>query len=168
MKLLNAHMDALNLGAGTDFRKQEEVPLSHSNMAATFKAITGTKAATTPFDLGYFTLEAKGLAKEAIWTSFHTLCTHALGRAEYLSLVSKHHHILIDDIPLLDTSKTEAIMRFIVLVDIAYEAGVPVLLSSEHNIETLCTAPDARFAFERTLSRIHELAQRYQQKHKIA
>ncbi len=157
MKSLLANMDVLDLGAGTDYRKEDGAALIDADFNEAFKTLTGVDAEQTPFELGYFTLQAKGVHSQALWADFSELCEHALGRAEYLELVSKHSHLLVDHIPELNVSRTEAIMRFIVMVDIAYESGVPILLASEHDIDTICTAPDAAFAFERTLSRIYEL-----------
>jgi cell division protein ZapE len=168
MKSLKASMDIVDLGSGRDYRKQDGAALFKAQHSETFKQLTGVIAEAAPFELGYFTLKSKGIHSKALWTSFEQLCEHALGRAEYLELVSKHNHLLIDEIPELDVHKTEAIMRFIVMVDIAYEAGVPVLLESQHDIDTICTAPDAAFAFERTLSRIYELNQIYTQQQKSA
>jgi cell division protein ZapE len=90
----------------------------------------------------------------AAWFTFATLCEAPLGPADYLALAQRFQTIFIDNVPKLGSAKRDARRRFIILIDILYDAHVRVVISAATRPEWL--APELS-EFERTASRLQEM-----------
>lgn len=82
-----------------------------------------------------------GIAK----MSFAQLCDESLGSADYLTLASTFHTLVITDIPVLRLSAKNQARRFISLVDALYEARCRLVCMAE-------TEPNDLFFPDATLS----------------
>jgi peroxisome-assembly ATPase len=76
-------------------------------------------------------------------SSFHDLCTKYLGPADYVSLCSTFHTMILTDVPVLTFLQKNEARRFITLLDALYEAKCRLLISAE-------APPDKLFFPEKT------------------
>ena len=98
--------------------------------------------------------EAAGVARFA----FADLCERPLGPIDYLAIAANFHTVLIDNIPRLGTEKRNEAARFVSLIDALYEAKVKLIASANADPDDLYPSGDGSFEFQRTVSRLHEMA----------
>lgn len=89
--------------------------------------------------------------------SFKNICDTFIGRSEYMALCEKLDKLVITDVPYLDKTLADAAMRFVILVDLLYENGVALEVTTAEDLEHICEEGPVAFAFQRTLSRMAEL-----------
>jgi predicted ATPase len=107
---------------------------------------------------------SKGIAK----FTFEDLCQKALGAADYLVLGQHFHTVFVERIPVLTMAEINWVRRFITFVDAMYECHVKLILhaavEADHifqvgeDKEELAQHHDEVFAFDRTVSRLQEMA----------
>lgn len=90
--------------------------------------------------------------------SFAALCERPLGAADYLAIAAAVDLLLLDNIPLLSREQAGPAKRFVTLVDALYEAKVKLICSAAAAPEQLFEAGEGAFEFERTASRLREMA----------
>ena len=90
--------------------------------------------------------------------SFRRLCGAALGAADYLALARAYHTLILVGIPRLTPDKRNEAARFVTLVDTLYESAVKLLAAADAVPGELYPAGDGSFEFERTASRLAEMA----------
>jgi len=163
MRVLTRNIHVLDLAQGADWRRNNDSVVISGNQdaEALFVNLTGSAAEPSQIVLQRMDVEAKGIAGEFgfYWFAFADLCARAIGRAEYMDLSKKANGVIISDIYKLDADSADIAMRFVVLVDLLYEYGVPLRVFSNIDLDDICTEGPAAFAFERTISRIHGLRQ---------
>lgn len=162
MKVLKRHLQPLDLGEGADWRQQTAARPGKNGLStpqAAFKALSGRAPKPATVTLGHTALSAKGRVRGYYWFTFTELCTRPLARSEYMALVDGSKGLVISDMPALDATQTDEALRFVVLVDLLYEAGCPLRLFTIDGtaLEDLCPAGPAAFAFARALSRLTTL-----------
>ena len=170
LDILNAYMDVVELNARTDFRLEKlkgekvyHVPAdakAHASLAHAFAALTGVEKAG-PATLQYL---GRGLrvpqAKNRVARfSFADLCEAPLGARDFLEIAENFHTVIVDDIPVIDKSRTNEAKRFILLIDALYDQQVKLLASAAAEPHELYVAQEGREAFEfsRTVSRLMEM-----------
>lgn len=84
------------------------------------------------------------------WT-FKELCASNLGPADYVSLASTYHTILLTDVPVLTLLHKNEARRFITLLDALYEARCKLLISAEAGPDDLFF-PETKTSGSRTNS----------------
>lgn len=94
-----------------------------------------------------------GMARCTFWE----LCGQPLGPADYLALVGAVKLLVLEDIPLLDSTKFNEAKRFVTLIDALYEGHVRLICSAEAEPEKLYVEGAGSFEFERTASRLREM-----------
>lgn len=99
-------------------------------------------------------LHCEGVAR----ASFAELCEAPLGAADYLAIADEISVLLLDNIPLLSRAEAGPAKRFVTLIDTLYEAKTRLICSADAVPEQLFEAGDGAFEFERTASRLHEMA----------
>ena len=62
---------------------------------------------------------------------FSTLCATNLGPADYITLASTYHTLILDNVPVLTTSLKNEARRFITLLDALYEARCRLLIRAD-------------------------------------
>ena len=98
--------------------------------------------------------------------TFDDLCKKALGAADYLVIGQQYHTVFVDGIPKMTVNELNWLRRFITFVDTMYELRVTVIIwnypSSIYEIFQVDNKEDYTqdevFAFDRTLSRLEEMA----------
>ena len=90
--------------------------------------------------------------------SFKRLCAQPLGPADYLALARAYHTLILVGVPRLTPDKRNEAARFTNLVDTLYETGTKLLAAADANPADLYPRGDGSFEFERTASRLAEMA----------
>ncbi|MBR1169496.1 cell division protein ZapE [Bradyrhizobium liaoningense] len=171
IKQITDHMDVARLDARTDFRLEKLqgvrmwlTPADGDADAALNRAwvkMTGN-AKCKPRDISikgrilHVPCSAHGVAR----FSFADLCEQPLGASDYLRLAHDYHTILVDHIPVMDSSQRNAAKRFITLIDTLYDNAVKLMASADANPISLYLATDGVEAmeFKRTASRLIEMS----------
>ncbi|MDP3803863.1 cell division protein ZapE [Brevundimonas sp.] len=95
-----------------------------------------------------------GLAR----ATFGQLCGTALGPQDYLAIAGRFHTLFIEDVPVLGPANHHEARRFVTLTDALYEAGTRLVALAEAAPEALYPRGVGAFEFERTVSRLNEMA----------
>jgi len=90
--------------------------------------------------------------------SFEDLCARPLGSGDYLALARTFDVLFLDDIPILGVENRNEARRFVTLIDVIYDEGVEFVCSAAAPPDALYPAGDGHFEFQRTASRLEEMA----------
>ena len=97
---------------------------------------------------------AGGLAR----STFDDLCARPLGPQDYLAMAERFHTLFLDAVPVLDSAHHHEAKRFVTLIDALYEARTRLVVLAGAEPEALYQAGIGAFEFERTASRLREMA----------
>jgi len=132
-------------------------------------------------------LQCQGIHQGYIWFSFSQLCEGPRSALDYIALARRFHTVLLSDLPALGGKAHERIKargtedgsysvtatgnrhvrlgrsddatrRFISLVDELYDCRVNLFINAETPLENLYSGEHLAFEFERTRSRLTEMA----------
>jgi cell division protein ZapE len=95
-----------------------------------------------------------GLAR----ATFDQLCGTALGPQDYLAIAERFHTLFLESVPVMGPDNQQAARRFVTLVDALYEAGTRLVVLAGAAPEALYREGVGAFEFERTVSRLNEMA----------
>ena len=95
-----------------------------------------------------------GLAR----ATFDELCGTALGPQDYLAIAERFHTLFVEDVPVLGPTNHQEARRFVTLIDALYEAGTRLVALAAAPPEALYRKGVGAFEFERTASRLNEMA----------
>ena len=70
-------------------------------------------------------------------TSFRSLCEKPVGSADFISLASEFHTLILENVPALSQRYHNETRRFITLIDILYDRDCLLVVSSENSLATL-------------------------------
>jgi len=128
-------------------------------LAAAFAALTGG-ADGKPVELPLLgrKLAVPRAAKGVAWFGFDELCARPLGPADYLALCETFHTFVVEGIPVMSRRLRNEARRFGVFIDSLYEAHGNLVASADAPPEALYPDGDGSFEFQRTVSRLNEMA----------
>ncbi len=168
--LMHERLDAVELGARTDYRleKLKRAPIYYAPIGpkadaaldAAFRALTGhDKGEPARIELLGRRLDVPQAIDGVARFDFDALCRRPLGSADYLEIAQRFHTVVLDRIPALGRSERNVAKRFIVLIDALYDMRVKLIASAAGEPETLYSRADGAEAFEfaRTASRLYEM-----------
>ncbi len=89
--------------------------------------------------------------------SFADLCETPLGARDYLRIAHAYDTLMIEDVPQLGRSRSDAAKRFILLVDTLYDRGVKLAASFAVPLDALAQDDKTRAEFARATSRLIEM-----------
>lgn len=89
--------------------------------------------------------------------SFSDLCEKPLGSRDFVRIAHAFDSVIIDDVPQMDRTKSDAAKRFILLIDSLYDRGVKLGASFAVLLEQLGEDDKTAFEFQRTVSRLLEM-----------
>ena len=95
-----------------------------------------------------------GLAR----ATFDQLCGTALGPQDYLAIAERFHTLFLENVPVMGPENQQAARRFVTLIDALYEAGTRLVVLAGAAPEGLYREGVGAFEFERTVSRLNEMA----------
>ena len=88
---------------------------------------------------------------------FADLCQKPLGSRDFVRIAHQFDSIIIDDVPQMDRTMSDAAKRFILLIDNLYDRGVKLGASFAVPLEQLGQDDRTAFEFQRTVSRLDEM-----------
>jgi cell division protein ZapE len=88
---------------------------------------------------------------------FADLCEKPLGSRDFVRIAHQFDSIIIDGVPQMDRTKSDAAKRFILLIDNLYDRGVKLGASFAVPLEQLGKDDKTAFEFQRTISRLDEM-----------
>ena len=88
---------------------------------------------------------------------FSDLCEQPLGTRDFVRIAHQFDSLVIDGVPQMDRTKSDAAKRFILLIDSLYDRGVKLAASFAVPLEQLGADDKTAFEFQRTLSRLTEM-----------
>jgi predicted ATPase len=88
---------------------------------------------------------------------FDELCDRNLGAEDYVSVANYCHFILIENLPNFGENNLNQQQRFITLIDILYEKKIPLMITSQVNLNLIESSKNLQEPFKRTVSRLYEL-----------
>ena len=88
---------------------------------------------------------------------FDELCDRNLGSEDYISLVNNCNFIFIENLPKFDENNSNQQNRFITLIDIIYEKKIPLMITSQLDLNLMKSSKSLSEPFKRTISRLYEL-----------
>jgi cell division protein ZapE len=168
--LLMQHMSVMELDARTDYRLEKlgrndlfftpADAKAHAAMDRLWSTMT-SDAPQQPRELAVgsrkiiIPIAAWGVAR----FTFAELCGAPFSASDYLAIARAYHTILIDAVPVMDARERNEAKRFIIAIDIFYEAHVKLALSATDEVQALYRAEDGTeaFEFQRTVSRLIEM-----------
>lgn len=98
-------------------------------------------------------LMAMGAARFA----FADLCEKPLGSRDFVRIAQRFDSVVLDGVPQMDRTRSDAAKRFILLVDNLYDRGVKLGASFAVPLEQLGKDDRTAFEFQRTISRLDEM-----------
>jgi cell division protein ZapE len=96
-------------------------------------------------------------ARGAARFTFAELCEAPLGPADYLALAREFRVVFVEHIPILGHERRNEAKRFVLLIDVLYEAHGRLVASAEAPPDALHAEGDHAFEFRRTASRLEEM-----------
>ena len=88
---------------------------------------------------------------------FDQLCSRNLGSEDYISIANNSNFIFIENLPNFNNDNSNQQQRFITLIDIIYEKKIPLMITSNVNLDKINSAKSIKDPFKRTISRLYEL-----------
>ena len=89
--------------------------------------------------------------------NFDELFNKNLGSEDYIAIADISDFIFIINLPKFDQNNSNQQQRFITFIDIIYEKRIPLMITSEENLDFLGSSNNLSEPFKRTISRLHEL-----------
>lgn len=89
--------------------------------------------------------------------SFAQLCETPLGARDYLRLTEAFDGFVVDHVPQFTRSSANAAKRFILFIDMLYDGNGILCASFAAPLDRLTVDDENAFAFQRCLSRLHEM-----------
>ena len=88
---------------------------------------------------------------------FKELCSKNIGAEDYIKITEVCNFIVIENIPIFNSDNSNQQQRFITLIDIIYEKNIPLMITSQLQLDLLSSSEDLKKIFKRTISRLYEL-----------
>ena len=88
---------------------------------------------------------------------FKELCSKNIGAEDYIKITEVCKFIVIENIPIFNSDNSNQQQRFITLIDILYEKNIPLMITSQLQLDLLRSSEDLKKIFKRTISRLYEL-----------
>ncbi|MBA1276084.1 cell division protein ZapE [Stutzerimonas azotifigens] len=163
IRLIEQRLRILELDSPTDYRTVaprdwglycwSDSPGPHPLIDAQFAgALPGV------LQLDRFCLASFRQREQGVWFRFSELFERPTSTRDYLELCSRFADLAVSEIPALSGLSLDVQQRFLNFVDIAYDAGARLWLSSEVSLAALCQGA-VQQDFSRTCSRLAQLRQ---------
>jgi cell division protein ZapE len=179
--LLQERMDIVRLEAPSDYRRRggaiAEVyftpPDARARAAidALFRTLAnGAEAAPETLVVRNRKIEIPLATGPVARFGFAQICGQALAAADYLALARRFSAVIVEDVPILAPEQRNEARRFIMLVDVLYEARALLIVSAAGEPGDLYHAPYGAEAreFERAASRLIEMRGKDYIEHRMA
>ena len=88
---------------------------------------------------------------------FKTLCDQNLGSEDYLEIMKNCKFVVLEQIPQFNDTNSNQQKRFITLLDVIYDKGIPLAVTAKQNLDEFTSSRLLETSFKRTISRLYEL-----------
>ncbi len=88
---------------------------------------------------------------------FEELCNKNLGSEDYIKIAESCEFIFIKNLPDFNDDNSNQQQRFITLIDIIYEKKIPLMITSQVDLNFIKSSKNIAEPFKRTVSRLYEL-----------
>ena len=88
---------------------------------------------------------------------FEELCNKNLGSEDYIKIAESCEFIFIKNLPDFNDDNSNQQQRFITLIDIIYEKKIPLMITSQVDLNSIKSSKTIAEPFKRTVSRLYEL-----------
>jgi len=123
-----------------------------------FRTITRKKKKTEKIiNIKGRNFKIKNFYEGVVRFDFKTLCDQNLGSEDYLEIVKICNFIVIDQVPQFNDIKSNQQQRFITLLDVIYDKGIPIAVSADQNLNKFRSSKLLEKPFKRTISRLFQL-----------
>ena len=102
-------------------------------------------------------LEIENFYERIAKFNFNELCDRNLGSEDYINIAKNCDFIFIQNLANFDENNSNQQQRFITLIDILYEKKIPLMITSQINLDEINSSKVLFKPFKRTISRIYEL-----------
>jgi len=102
-------------------------------------------------------LKIENFYERIIKFEFADLCNKNLGSEDYIKIANNCDFIFIENLPNFKDDNSNQQQRFITLIDIIYEKKIPLMITSEVNLDLIKSSKSLVDPFKRTISRLYEL-----------
>ncbi len=89
--------------------------------------------------------------------NFNDLCNQNLGAEDYLEIIKNCKFLVIDQVPQFNDINSNQQKRFITLLDVIYDKGIPLAVSADQKLDEFTSSRLLENSFKRTISRLYEL-----------
>jgi len=89
--------------------------------------------------------------------NFNELCKVNVGAEDYIGITNKCDFVSLENIPNFNDETSNEQQRFITLIDILYEKKIPMMVSSNFNLDNFTSSKKLTEPYKRTISRLFEL-----------
>tara|TARA_B100001057_G_scaffold325820_1_gene326022 strand:+ start:2400 stop:3446 length:1047 start_codon:yes stop_codon:yes gene_type:complete len=123
-----------------------------------FRKITKNKKQTLKvLDVKGRKLKIENFYEKIVKFNFNELCNRNLGSEDYISISQNCDFIFIENLPNFNENNSDQQQRFITLIDILYEKKIPLMITSQINLNSINSSKKMLEPFKRTISRLYEL-----------
>ena len=102
-------------------------------------------------------IKIENFYKGVIKFNFDDLCDRNLGSEDYISIANICNFLLIENLPNFNENNSNQQQRFITLIDIVYEKKIPLMITSNIDLDSINSSKSLIKPFKRTISRLYEL-----------
>jgi cell division protein ZapE len=174
---LKQHMDIHHIGEGMDWRGRVLQTISSWHVMSAAASDAEKQALDEKLDSLFLRLSDNQAASPEIVmvagrslrfnkvagdladVQFDDICRTALGARDYLVLADRFAGLMMRDIPIMGDAEQNEARRFMWLVDALYDRGRFIITSAAAHQDSIYTGSQWAFEFERTRSRLQEMAQ---------
>lgn len=171
--LLQKRMEVLRLDAPVDYRARKNCvgevyftpadAQANAALDALFLSLTGvTHGAPATIEVKRRAIFIPQAAGRVARLSFAEICGRPLAAGDYLALSQRFDTMIIDDVPIIAPEQRNEARRFIMLIDVLYDARALLAVSAAaepHDLYHGQHGPEAR-EFQRAASRLTEMRAR--------
>lgn len=168
IEVLNAHCHVMRVDADIDYRMRvlRDAPMfcwpndtaTRTQLQSRFDDLAqGQQIDEADILVNGRKIPVVAKAAGVVWFTFADICAGPRSQNDYIVLAKRVHTVLVSDIPALDDKQTNAVRRFIALVDEFYDRNVNLMLGADVALDSLYGGKKLAFAFERTSSRLTEM-----------
>ena len=168
MKILENNCQEKELLIKEDYRSIKNIDLERflspinksSNFAFNkfFRKITKNKNKTIKIlEIKGRNLVLENFYEKVVKFEFEELCNKNLGSEDYIKIAENCEFIIIKNLPNFSENNSNQQQRFINLIDIIYEKKIPLMITSQVNLNLINSSKSLSNPFKRTVSRLYEL-----------
>ena len=168
IKILKSYCHEEKLLIKEDYRLNKNInlkrflhPINKSNnftFNKFFRKITKNKNKTSKIlEIKGRKLPLENFYEGVVKFNFEDLCNRNLGSEDYIMIANNCSFIFIENIPDFNEDNSNQQQRFITLIDVIYEKKIPLMVTSQADLNSIKSSKSIKEIFKRTTSRLYEL-----------